>query len=311
MPHPSYQELMLPVLKLMASGHQTIPQCLPKLIAEFGLSSEEADELLPSGRQTIMANRAHWARNYMSQAGLVFPLKRGHYVLSDAGRDLLARNPEKIDNAMLRAYPDFLEFLDRSKVSSSSEDTSFGLTTTPSDTEASTPEDVISQQVSQLDRVLQDELLTAVLALSPLRFEQLIVDLLLKMGFGGGDASSGLRIGRSGDGGIDGIINEDALGLDAVYVQAKRYDPSNKVGRPDIQRFVGSLTGESATKGVFVTTSDYSREARNYISRVQQRIVLINGNRLAQLMAQHEVGVRARKTYVLKSVDDDYFTPDA
>ena len=146
------------------------------------------------------------------------------------------------------------------------------------------------------------------LTVSPKQFEQLIVDLLLAMGYGGGDRTMGERIGRSGDGGIDGVINEDALGLDAVYIQAKRNSPDNRIGRPTLQAFVGSLTGEGATKGVFVTTSDFSREARDYLNRVQHRIVLINGERLARLMIQHEVGVRARKTYVLRSVDEDYFT---
>jgi restriction system protein len=143
--------------------------------------------------------------------------------------------------------------------------------------------------------------------MSPTRFEQLIVDLLLAMGYGGGDRAMGDRIGKSGDGGIDGVINEDKLGLDAVYVQAKRYAPDAKVGRPALQAFVGSLTGEGANKGVFVTTSDFSREARDYLNRVQHRIVLINGELLARLMIQHEVGVRARKTYVVRSVDEDYF----
>ena len=161
---------------------------------------------------------------------------------------------------------------------------------------------------SAFEATLRDDLLAAILDLSPQRFEHLIVDLLLAMGYGGGDRSMGERIGKSGDGGIDGIINEDALGLDAVYIQAKRYAPDSKVGRPALQAFVGSLTGEGANKGVFVTTSDFSKEARDYLTRVQHRIVLINGDRLARLMIQHEVGVRARKTYVLRSVDEDYFS---
>ena len=151
-------------------------------------------------------------------------------------------------------------------------------------------------------------LLAAMQTIAPTRFEQLIVNLLLAMGCGGGDRSMGERIGKTGDGGIDGIINEDALGLDAVYIQAKRYAPENKIGRPALQAFVSSLTGEGANKGVFVTTSDFSKEARDYLNKVQHRIVLINGDRLARLMIQHGVGVRARKTYVLRSVDEDYFS---
>ncbi len=159
-----------------------------------------------------------------------------------------------------------------------------------------------------LDAALRDELLALLQDVSPQRFERLILDLLAAMGYGGGDLTKGLTTKTTGDGGIDGIINEDALGLDAVYIQAKRFAPENKVSRPDIQRFVGSLTGESATKGVFVTTSDFSREARDYVNRVQQRIVLIHGQRLAQLMIQNGVGVRDRTTYVVRSVDEDYFT---
>ncbi|MFT6452522.1 MAG: restriction system protein [Halocynthiibacter sp.] len=158
-----------------------------------------------------------------------------------------------------------------------------------------------------LNAALRDELLTTLLQVTPARFEQLIINLLSAMGYGGGKIDRGILTPASGDGGIDGIINEDALGLDAVYIQAKRYAPDNKVGRPDIQKFVGSLTGESATKGLFVTTSDFSKEAIQYIDRVQQRIVLINGSKLAQLMIDHEVGVRTRTTYRIKSLDEDYF----
>lgn len=158
-----------------------------------------------------------------------------------------------------------------------------------------------------LEAALRDDLLALLHQLSPQRFEQVILDLLTAMGYGGGDATRGLTTKATGDGGVDGIIHEDALGLDAVYIQAKRYAPDNRIGRPDIQRFIGSLTGESATKGVFVTTSDFSREAREYLHRVQHRVVLINGQRLARLMIQHGVGVRVRRQYVIQSVDEDYF----
>lgn len=170
-----------------------------------------------------------------------------------------------------------------------------------------TPEATLQSAISEIDDALVTEILSAIQGMNPTKFEQLIVDLLVKMDYGGGDRTMGSRIGKSGDGGIDGVVNEDALGLDAVYIQAKRYAPENKVGRPALQAFVGSLTGEGATKGVFVTTSDFSREAREYVDRVQHRIVLINGDRLARLMINYEVGVRARQTYVLRSIDEDYF----
>ena len=304
MPIPSYQELMLPVLKLIRDGHETIPQCIPPLAAQFGLSQDEVEEMLPSGKQTKLSNRAHWARNYMSQAGLVTQIKRGHYELSNEGRKLLAQNPDKIDKKFLTNYQPFQDFLDRGSLAPSDKSPSNEIELA---TDNETPEDALARNADILGRALRQELLTAVLAVSPSRFEQLIVDLLIAMGYGGGDPAMGQSIGKSGDGGIDGIINEDALGLDAVYVQAKRYAPENKVGRPALQAFVGSLTGEGANKGVFVTTSDFSREAQDYLTKVQHRIVLINGDRLAQLMILHGVGVRVRKTYLLQSVDEDYF----
>jgi restriction system protein len=302
---PTYQELMLPMLRLVANGHATIADCEPHLRREFGISDDEAAALLPSGKQTYLSNRAHWARNYLSQAGLVEAVKRGHYRISGLGQEFLATRPSSVNAETLRQFPKFREFMARSspKLVDQSEAPS-----QPSIPKQETPDDLIANAYAQIEGALVAELLDAVRTLSPRQFEQLIVDLLLAMGYGGGDRAMGERIGKSGDGGIDGIINEDALGLDAVYVQAKRYSPDSKVGRPALQAFVGSLTGEGARKGVFVTTSDFSKEARDYLNKVQHRIVLINGERLARLMIQHEVGVRARKTYVLRSVDEDYFT---
>lgn len=171
-----------------------------------------------------------------------------------------------------------------------------------------TPEDAMENASALLDSALRDELLALLQQISPTRFERLILDLLNGMGYGGGRIGSGALTKSTGDSGIDGMISEDALGLDAVYIQAKRYAPENTVGRPHIQQFIGSLTGESATKGVFVTTSDFSREARDYLNKVQQRVVLINGQKLAQLMIQHGVGVRTRTTYIVRSIDEDYFS---
>ncbi|MBI1417075.1 MAG: restriction endonuclease [Limimaricola sp.] len=303
---PTYEMLMLPMLRLIAAGHTEMAPCLPKIAAEFSLSKEDQEQLLPSGKQTTLANRAHWARQYLSQAGLIEPIKRGHYKITQRGRDVLAAGPAEINNTTLSAYPEFLAFKKRTTKTDSDGASSSAPTNVTFASQ--TPEDVIGQAFSEIDAALISELLNAISGVSPTRFEQLIVDLLLAMGYGGGDREMGQRIGKSGDGGIDGIINEDALGLDAVYIQAKRYAPDNKVGRPALQAFVGSLTGEGATKGVFVTTSDFSKEARDYVEKVQQRIVLINGDRLARLMIQHDVGVRSRKTYVLRSVDEDYFS---
>ncbi|MBL4767372.1 MAG: restriction endonuclease [Rhodobacteraceae bacterium] len=245
----------------------------------------------------------------MSKAGLIQTVKRNHHEITTTGLAFLASHPDKINYKSLTEFESFNKWVSASeqeslgsKGTSASEFTTLAL---PAD---KTPEDQIASSFSEIESVLADEIIEAVLSLSPARFERLVVDLLLAMGYGGGELERGLQTSLSGDGGIDGVINEDELGLDAVYIQAKRYAPENKVGRPALNAFVGSLTGEGANKGVFVTTSDFSREAREYVSRVQQRIVLINGDRLARLMISHEVGVRARKHYVLRSVDEDYFS---
>ncbi|MDK3017735.1 restriction endonuclease [Pseudodonghicola flavimaris] len=304
---PTFQNLMLPVLRLIADGHETIPSCLAPLAEQFELTPDEVNELLPSGKQTVLANRAHWARNYMSQAGLVEPIKRGSYRLTPQGEATLRADLEQIDVDYLSRFPSFQEFRNRSNSDAAAERKPHS-PALPGQDPADTPQEQIERAIHAHNRALNSDVIEAVLSLSPARFERLVVDLLLAMGYGGGDLERGLQTSLSNDGGIDGVINEDTLGLDAVYVQAKRYAPDNKVGRPALNAFVGSLTGEGASKGVFVTTSDFSKDAIAYVSRVQQRIVLINGQRLAQLLIEHEVGVRARKTYILRSVDEDYFS---
>ena len=214
---------------------------------------------------------------------------------------MLASGPARIDNSFLQQFEEFRDFKSRSSKADP------GSVQQKLISAEETPEATLQSAISEIDDALVTEILSAIQGMNPTKFEQLIVDLLVKMDYGGGYRTMGSRIGKSGDGGIDGVINEDALGLDAVYIQAKRYAPENKVGRPALQAFVGSLTGEGATKGVFVTTSDFSREAREYVDRVQHRIVLINGDLLARLITNYEVGVRARQTYVLRSIDEDYF----
>lgn len=308
LPVPDYQTLMLPVLKLFAQGKASISECLDDLKREFDISEEEAEELLPSGKMTYLGNRAHWARTYLGKAGLLRSPKRGVHEITELGRQFLASNPKELNNKVLEKFSDFYEWRSNSLPNDSVISEAQAVKTRVTDDQ--TPEDAIHEAGAVLNRALRDDLLTELLRVSPARFEQLILDVLSAMGFGGGKLSNKTLTPISGDGGIDGVINEDALGLDAVYIQAKRYAAENKVGRPDIQRFVGSLTGESATKGVFVTTSDFSKEANEYVQRVQQRIVLINGQRLAQLMIEHNVGVRVQSTVTIKKLDDDYFTSD-
>ncbi len=305
MPVPDYETLMLPVLKLFGAGAASnVGDCIPHLRREFSISDDEANELIPSGRITVLQSRAHWARTYLSKAGLLTSPKRNAHQITERGRQLLAENPVRISNKDLDRYDDFALWRTPSAKGPSepaNEDRALAID------DRQTPEDAIESAAAILDSALSDELLSLLLEVTPQRFERIILDLLAAMGYGGGRIESGSMTPITGDGGIDGVINEDALGLDAVYIQAKRYAPGNKVSRPDIQRFIGSLTGEGATKGVFVTTSDFSREAREYIHKVQHRVVLIDGRRLASLMIDHEVGVRARRTVVVRSIDEDYF----
>jgi restriction system protein len=303
---------MLPVLRLFDEGASSVADCLPHIKLMYDITDEEAEELIPSGRVTLLANRTHWARTYLSKAGLLTSPKRNEHVITPLGKEVLGQNPSRIDNAYLKRFEGFSAWLTQSRPE---EGAPSGAEVHPSSEahtaeileSSKTPEDTLEQASAVLEAALRDELLSLLQQISPTRFERVILNLLNAMGYGGGQLSSSALTKASGDGGIDGVISEDALGLDAVYIQAKRYAPGNTVGRPHIQQFIGSLTGESATKGVFVTTSDFSKEAREYINKVQQRVVLINGNRLAQLMVQHGVGVRTRATYLVRSVDEDYF----
>ena len=299
---PKYEDLMLPVLELIHEGHESVADCLPLIQGRFCLSDEQMEELLPSGKQTTISNRTHWARNYMKHAGLVETTSRGRYRTTELGAALLAERPRRIDKTVLEGFPLYQAW--RSQQQPPAEST---IASVSPELDATTPEERIDSAYSQLDNALAEDLLEQVLTLTPARFERLIVELLLAMGYGDGRAEMGQAIGKSGDGGIDGVVNEDKLGLDAVYIQAKRYAPENTIGRPALQAFIGSMTGESATKGVFVTTSSFTKDARDYVHRVQQRVVLIDGARLARLMIDHGVGVRIDKTYVLRSIDANFF----
>ncbi len=309
MPIPDYETLMLPVLELIGNDAKNVSDCLPGIKARFHITEEEADQLIPSGRVTLLANRTHWARTYLSKAGLLTSPKRNQHMITQLGKQVLAEGHGRIDIAYLRRFDEFSSWISRPNGDADVAATS-QVHATPSEPikQSSTPEDAMETASAMLKSALQDELLAILRQISPARFERLILDLLNAMGYGGGQLGLSTLTKASGDGGIDGVISEDALGLDAVYIQAKRYAADNTVGRPHIQQFIGSLTGESATKGVFVTTSDFSRDARDYLNRVQQRVVLINGQRLAQLMVQHGVGVRTRTSYIVQKIDEEYFT---
>jgi restriction system protein len=300
---PDYQTLMLPLLRIASDGHEhRVRDALEQLASEFKLTDAERAELLPSGTAPYFDNRVGWARTYLKQAGLLSSPKRGTFQITEAGRQLLAKKPPRINIALLEQYPAFVEFKNRRK--DEVDQTAKARSEPPASDE--TPEDALAVAYGTLRRNLESELLDQVRASSPAFFERLVIDLLVAMGYGGSRQDAGRAIGRSADEGIDGIIKEDKLGLDAIYVQAKKWGDQT-VGRPEIQKFAGALQGQRATKGVFITTSSFTREAEHFANSISSKIILIDGERLASLMIDHNVGVAPVGVYELKRVDSDYF----
>lgn len=303
---PDYQTLMLPVLREAAGGETRVPIAAERIADQLGLSEEERQELLPSGRQRILHNRLHWAKFYMTKAGLIESPGRGRFVASEEGRALLERTPSSIDVEVLSTFPAFREWYQKTGEAAGAEEPA-AKAAVVSD---ATPEEQIDAAYAAIQAALKADLLQRVLHQTPAFFERLIVDLLVAMGYGGTHNRAALQLGKSGDGGVDGVIDEDRLGLDRIYVQAKRYAPHIGVGRPEIQGFVGSLVGLGATKGVFVTTSTFSAPAVEYVRHLPQRVILIDGERLAALLAEHDVGVRVSRVIAVKRVDEDFFADD-
>jgi restriction system protein len=306
---PDYQSLMLPVLRYAAEGEQRVPDLADRIANDLGLSEEEREELLPSGRQRVLHNRVHWAKFYMSKAGLIDSPARGRFIASEAGKRFLASNPERLDTRTLMQIPEFVEFYESSKQGSGGGGQD-AADQGEAEGSSATPEEQIEQAYRSLNAALRVDLLDRIRENSPVFFEKLIVDLLVAMGYGGSHKNAAEQLGRSGDGGVDGVINEDRLGLDRIYVQAKRYAEGNSIGRPEVQGFVGSLVGLGATKGVFVTTSGFSKGAVEYAYNLPQRVILIDGNRLADLMIEHGVGTRSQQTIQIQRLDEDFFTED-
>lgn len=303
---PDYQTLMLPVLALASEGEQRVGDITDRIANQFGLTEAEREQLLPSGRQRILHNRIHWAKFYMSKAGLISSPARGLFVATEGGKALLATNPAKIDVDLLMREPSFRKFY-KNETGADGEATGATVNAVASDLTDATPEEQIETAYQSVQAALRADLLERIIQNSPSFFEQLIVDLLVAMGYGGSHKNAAAQLGRSGDGGVDGVINEDRLGLDRVYVQAKRYAEGNTVGRPDIQAFVGSLVGLGASKGVFVTTSSFSQQARDFVRHLSQRVVLLDGNDLTGLMIEHNVGVRVSRAIEFKRLDEDFF----
>ncbi len=297
---PAFQQVLMPLLRLTADGKEySLRGAIELLADEFHLNDEDRKELLPSGVQATFDNRVSWARTYMKKAGLLETPKRGYLKITDRGLEALKQD-KVINVKFLRQYPEFVEF---NKGGSKIPDPS-GTLGTGGDSEQ-TPLEAIETAYETVRNGLASDLLDQVMKSSPDFFESLVVDLLVRMGYGGTRKDAGRAVGKSGDEGIDGIINEDRLGLEVVYIQAKRWQ--NTVSRPEIQKFVGALHGQNARKGVFITTSNFSKGATEYVEGLQDKVVLIGGDRLANLMIDHGVGVALEEAYEIKRVDSDYF----
>jgi restriction system protein len=298
---------MLPVLKLASEQELTNKVCVELIADQFSLSEEEKNQLLPSGKQTIISNRVHWAITYMTKAGLIDRPKRGTLIATDQGRKTASQNLQRIDNKFLEQFQGFREFQGRSKDKGNPQ-TLPQLEMPDVSEKVATPEEQIEIASQEMNSALRDELLARIITADPTFFEKVIIDLMLAMGYGA--SGSGQHLGKTNDGGIDGIINEDPLGLDVVFLQAKRYAAGNNIGVEKIREFAGSLDERGAVKGVFVTTSSFAQGARNYAERSPKRLILIDGEELSRLLVRYGVGVRTFQTVELKKIDLDYFNTE-
>ena len=301
---PDFQTLMLPVLRIAAKDEVKISDVVEQLANNFKLSSEERAQLLPSGRQTTFSNRVHWAKSYLGKAGLVELTKRAHFRITDRGRAVLAASPERIDIKYLNQFPGFQKFRDAEDGSGHTASPNAGDNAT-----TFTPDEVMRSAHRELEVALADEMLQRIRSGTPAFFESLIVRLLVRMGYGGGSVTDVAKalVGGPGDGGVDGVIDQDPLGLDRIYVQAKRYGAGNTVGAGDIRDFFGSLDRFKATKGLFVTASTFTSSARQTAEQLSKRIVLMDGDQLARLMIIHGVGCFIEETLHVKKIDDEFF----
>lgn len=301
---PDYQSIMLPLLRLVSdSKEHRMRDITDQLAALLGVTEEEKKELLPSGAAPVFYNRTAWAKTYLKKAGLLDSPKQGVIVITKRGLDALKNNPVSIDVKFLKQFSEFLEF---QSVKPEDDITS----TNSSDENNQTPEEALETAYQKIRKSLAQDLISKVMNLSPAFFEKLVVELLVKMGYGGSINDAGKAIGKSGDEGIDGTIKEDKLGLDIIYIQAKRWQPGNVVGRPELQRFVGALAGQGAKKGIFITTSSFTKDALDYAPKNETKIVLIGGVQLAQFMIDYNLGVTVMNSYEVKRIDSDYFGED-
>lgn len=301
-PFAIYQTLMRPVLECAASGEIKIGDVVERLANTLGLSTEERAAMLPSGKQTRFANRVNWAKSYLKQGGLVEITGRGRFSITDRGRTALADKAAVINNAYLAQFEEFKSFKNRA----SEADEALPMAAELSGTE-STPDEELRRAHSAITTALSSELLDRVRKVTPAFFERLLVELLIAMGYGGTSEEAGRAIGKSGDDGVDGVIDEDPLGVDQIYIQAKRYAEGNNIAAAAIRDFYGALSLKKAHKGIFVTTSDFSPPAVQTARDLGSRIVLINGMQLTRLMIRYNVGCRDEEVLHLKKIDEDFF----
>jgi restriction system protein len=298
MPIPDYQATMLPFMQLAGDkAEHSLREAIETLANGFKLTEQERQELLPSGQQEIFTNRVGWARTYLKKAGLIETTRRGFFKITERGLDVLKQKPAQINSKFLRQFEEFRTFQARREPNENIADEI---------EQPRTPQEALEQAYQSLRAELAAEILSQIKQSPPSLFERLVVELVVKMGYGGSRKDAGQAIGKSGDEGIDGIIKEDRLGLDIIYLQAKRWEAT--VGRPEIQKFAGALQGQRARKGIFITTSDFSRDAEEYAAKIESKIILIDGEQLAQLLIDHNIGVTPVSNFEIKKIDSDYFT---
>ena len=299
---------MLPVLKLAGDGSEhRMSDVVDTLASQLKLTEAEREELLPSGKQPVFNNRVHWAKQYLVQAKLLVATRRAFFKITERGRSVLAEKVERIDAKFLRRFDEFNAFVAGGRTGVKPSPDVVPQVVEDLAVSESTPDELLRATIKEVESALAADLIPRICAASPAFFERLVVDLLLKMGYGGSRNDAGRALGKTGDGGIDGVIDQDQLGLDRIYIQAKKYDPDNAVSEPDIRNFCGSLGANKAAKGVFVTTSYFTKPAEEFAERHPYKVVLIDGDELARLMILHSVGVRIVETMHYKKVDDDYF----
>jgi Restriction endonuclease len=301
---PKFEEMYIPLLECLKDGKEHTSKEVNDLIAKYmNISDEDVIELLPSGNMEIFHSRANWARTYLKKAGLIESPRRGIFLISDEGKRLLLESPEEIGLNLFLKNETFHEFYMGKKPTK--DETSID----SSSIIEGTPQDSLEEAIQKINAGLADELLTEIMNMPPLFFERLVVKLLEKMGYGGSLKNAGEVTGKSGDEGIDGIVREDKLGFDLIYIQAKRWDLETTIGRPEIQKFVGALAGQGATKGLFITTAKFSREAIDYVKKQHTtKVVLVDGQLLPKLMIEHNLGVSVENIYEIKRIDSDFFS---